>query len=66
MRLRRGVAVAIASGGGALTTLLAGLVTNVVSEQTWWPGPLAALGAGARLGVGDTGRPRVLQVPGIR
>ncbi|MFE9093672.1 cyclophane-containing RiPP biosynthesis TPR protein HaaT [Streptomyces sp. NPDC007264] len=38
MRLRRGGAVAAIAGGGAITTMLIGLVTNAVSDQTRWPG----------------------------
>ncbi|MGW0577104.1 hypothetical protein ACWD25_14270 [Streptomyces sp. NPDC002920] len=38
MRLRRGAAVAAIAGGGALTTMLIGLVTNAVSDQARWPG----------------------------
>ncbi|MGW7003157.1 cyclophane-containing RiPP biosynthesis TPR protein HaaT [Streptomyces sp. NPDC054933] len=38
MRLRRGIAIAIVAGGGALTTMLVGLVTNAVSSQSHWPG----------------------------
>ncbi|MDX3749596.1 cyclophane-containing RiPP biosynthesis TPR protein HaaT [Streptomyces sp. AK08-02] len=37
MRLRRGIAVAAVAGGGAVTTMLVGLVTNAVSEQSSWP-----------------------------
>ncbi|KUO18426.1 cyclophane-containing RiPP biosynthesis TPR protein HaaT [Streptomyces dysideae] len=37
MRLRRGAAVAAVAGGGAVTTMLVGLVTNAVSEQSRWP-----------------------------
>ncbi|KOU49282.1 hypothetical protein ADK56_18505 [Streptomyces sp. MMG1522] len=38
MRLRRGASVAIVAGGGAVTTLFVDLVTNVVSEESRWPG----------------------------
>ncbi|GGS29658.1 hypothetical protein GCM10010238_18200 [Streptomyces griseoviridis] len=38
MRLRRGASVAIVVGGGAVTTLFVGLVTNAVSEESRWPG----------------------------
>jgi tetratricopeptide (TPR) repeat protein len=37
MRLRRGVAIAAIAGAGAFTTMLVGLVTNAVSEQSQWP-----------------------------
>ncbi|MCX5421960.1 cyclophane-containing RiPP biosynthesis TPR protein HaaT [Streptomyces sp. NBC_00078] len=37
MRLRRGVAIAAVAGGGAVTTMLVGLVTNAVSAQSRWP-----------------------------
>ncbi|MEV6763867.1 cyclophane-containing RiPP biosynthesis TPR protein HaaT [Streptomyces sp. NPDC051105] len=43
MRLRRGVAIAVVAGGGAVTTLLVGLVTNAVSNQSRWPGWLGWL-----------------------
>lgn len=55
MRVRRGAAVALVAAGGAVTTMLVGLVTNAVSESRWpgWLGWLqehawlsfAALGA---------------------
>ncbi|MGW2468427.1 cyclophane-containing RiPP biosynthesis TPR protein HaaT [Streptomyces bauhiniae] len=37
MRMRRGAALAVVAGGGAVTTMLVGLVTNAVSEQSRWP-----------------------------
>lgn len=37
MRMRRGLAIAVIAGGGAATTMLVGLVTNAVSEQSHWP-----------------------------
>ncbi|MFC7303178.1 cyclophane-containing RiPP biosynthesis TPR protein HaaT [Streptomyces monticola] len=37
MRLRRGTAIALLAGGGAVTTMLVGLVTNAVSETANWP-----------------------------
>ncbi|WP_206302042.1 cyclophane-containing RiPP biosynthesis TPR protein HaaT [Streptomyces sp. AcE210] len=37
MRMRRGMAIAVLAGGGVATTMLVGLVTNAVSEQTEWP-----------------------------
>ncbi|MEV5987000.1 cyclophane-containing RiPP biosynthesis TPR protein HaaT [Streptomyces sp. NPDC052051] len=43
MRLRRGIAIAVVSGGGAVTTLLVGLVTNAVSDESRWPGWLGWL-----------------------
>ncbi|WP_435241804.1 cyclophane-containing RiPP biosynthesis TPR protein HaaT [Streptomyces cucumeris] len=43
MRLRRGIAVAGVAGGLAVTTMLVGLVTNAVSEQSQWPGWLGWL-----------------------
>ncbi|MFC9258654.1 cyclophane-containing RiPP biosynthesis TPR protein HaaT [Streptomyces hydrogenans] len=42
MRLRRGIAVAVVAAGGAVTTMLVGLVTNAVSESEW-PGWLGWL-----------------------
>ncbi|WP_310436774.1 cyclophane-containing RiPP biosynthesis TPR protein HaaT [Streptomyces sp. 3330] len=42
MRLRRGVTVAVVAAGGAVTTMLVGLVTNAVSESEW-PGWLGWL-----------------------
>ncbi|MDF2258419.1 cyclophane-containing RiPP biosynthesis TPR protein HaaT [Streptantibioticus ferralitis] len=38
MRLRQGITIAVVAGGGALTTMLVGLVTNAVSSQSRWPG----------------------------
>lgn len=35
--MRRGAALAVVAGGGAVTTMLVGLVTNAVSEQSRWP-----------------------------
>ncbi|MFF0171056.1 cyclophane-containing RiPP biosynthesis TPR protein HaaT [Streptomyces prasinus] len=43
MRLRRGVAIAVVAGGGAVTTMLVGLVTNAVSDESRWPGWLGWL-----------------------
>ncbi|MFG2956383.1 cyclophane-containing RiPP biosynthesis TPR protein HaaT [Streptomyces sp. NPDC048291] len=43
MRLRRGLAIAGVAGGGAVTTLLVGLVTNAVSNESRWPGWLGWL-----------------------
>ncbi|WP_150134038.1 cyclophane-containing RiPP biosynthesis TPR protein HaaT [Streptomyces hyaluromycini] len=43
MRLRRGIAIAVIAGGGAVTTLLVGLVTNAVSNESRWPGWLGWL-----------------------
>ncbi|MEU6512102.1 cyclophane-containing RiPP biosynthesis TPR protein HaaT [Streptomyces sp. NPDC046942] len=43
MRLGRGIAIAVVAGGGAVTTLLVGLVTNAVSNQSRWPGWLGWL-----------------------
>ncbi|MEU1183524.1 cyclophane-containing RiPP biosynthesis TPR protein HaaT [Streptomyces sp. NPDC005820] len=40
MRLRRGAAVAAVAGGGAIITMLIGLVTNAVSDEARWPGAL--------------------------
>ncbi|MBT2397222.1 cyclophane-containing RiPP biosynthesis TPR protein HaaT [Streptomyces sp. ISL-100] len=37
MRMRRGMAIAVVAGGGAATTMLVGLVTNAVSEESHWP-----------------------------
>ncbi|MET8248300.1 cyclophane-containing RiPP biosynthesis TPR protein HaaT [Streptomyces sp. NPDC005202] len=37
MRMRRGAALAVVAGGGAVTTMLVGLVTNAVSAQSHWP-----------------------------
>ncbi|WP_256725990.1 hypothetical protein [Streptomyces sp. IMTB 2501] len=37
MRMRRGAALAVVAGGGAVTTILVGLVTNAVSAQSHWP-----------------------------
>ncbi|MGN5379076.1 hypothetical protein ACQ4WX_22155 [Streptomyces lasalocidi] len=37
MRMRRGAALAVVAGGGAVTTMLVGLVTNAVSVQSHWP-----------------------------
>ncbi|MFF3290673.1 cyclophane-containing RiPP biosynthesis TPR protein HaaT [Streptomyces sp. NPDC003023] len=55
MRLRRGALIAVVAAGGAVTTMLVGLVTNAVSDSRWpgWLGWLqenawfsfAALGA---------------------
>ncbi|MFD9435986.1 cyclophane-containing RiPP biosynthesis TPR protein HaaT [Streptomyces sp. NPDC060002] len=45
MRLRRGVAIAAVAAGGAVTTMLAGLVTNAVSAQSHWPSWLGWLQA---------------------
>ncbi|MET9886250.1 cyclophane-containing RiPP biosynthesis TPR protein HaaT [Streptomyces sp. NPDC006430] len=42
MRLRRGISVAVVAAGGAVTTMLVGLVTNAVSESEW-PGWLGWL-----------------------
>ncbi|QHY96176.1 Regulatory protein AfsR [Streptomyces sp. S4.7] len=42
MRLRRGVTIAVVAAGGAVTTMLVGLVTNAVSESEW-PGWLGWL-----------------------
>src|SRR5690348_13485275 len=42
MRLRRGITVAVVAAGGAVTTMLVGLVTNAVSESEW-PGWLGWL-----------------------
>ncbi|MFB7460959.1 cyclophane-containing RiPP biosynthesis TPR protein HaaT [Streptomyces sp. NPDC056188] len=41
MSARRGVVVAVIASSGAVTTLLIGLVTNAVSEESNWPGWLA-------------------------
>ncbi|WP_406437648.1 cyclophane-containing RiPP biosynthesis TPR protein HaaT [Streptomyces sp. NBC_00631] len=49
MRLRRGIAIAVVAGGGAVTTLLVGLVTNAVSNESRWPGWLGWLQAHAWL-----------------
>ncbi|MFI0190794.1 cyclophane-containing RiPP biosynthesis TPR protein HaaT [Streptomyces sp. NPDC017082] len=43
MRLRRGIAIAVVAGGSAVTTLLVGLVTNAVSDESRWPGWLGWL-----------------------
>ncbi|MFD0315593.1 cyclophane-containing RiPP biosynthesis TPR protein HaaT [Streptomyces flavalbus] len=43
MRLRRGIAIAVVAAGGAVTTLLVGLVTNAVSDESRWPGWLGWL-----------------------
>ncbi|MFG2583689.1 NB-ARC domain-containing protein [Streptomyces malaysiensis] len=43
MRLRRGIAIAGVAGGVTVTTMLVGLVTNAVSEQSQWPGWLGWL-----------------------
>lgn len=43
MRLRRGIAIAAVAGGVAVTTMLIGLVTNAVSDQSRWPGWLGWL-----------------------
>ncbi|MEU7561329.1 cyclophane-containing RiPP biosynthesis TPR protein HaaT [Streptomyces eurythermus] len=43
MRLRRGIAISVVAGGGAVTTLLVGLVTNAVSDESRWPGWLGWL-----------------------
>ncbi|MFF5584809.1 cyclophane-containing RiPP biosynthesis TPR protein HaaT [Streptomyces hygroscopicus] len=43
MRLRRGIAIAGVAGGVAVTTMLVGLVTNAVSDQSRWPGWLGWL-----------------------
>ncbi|MFF0161671.1 cyclophane-containing RiPP biosynthesis TPR protein HaaT [Streptomyces sp. NPDC005263] len=43
MRLRRGIAIAAVAGGGAVTTMLVGLVTNAVSDESRWPGWLGWL-----------------------
>ncbi|MGW7365606.1 cyclophane-containing RiPP biosynthesis TPR protein HaaT [Streptomyces sp. NPDC054841] len=43
MRLRRGIAIGVVAGGGAVTTMLVGLVTNAVSDQSRWPGWLGWL-----------------------
>ncbi|WP_409470590.1 cyclophane-containing RiPP biosynthesis TPR protein HaaT [Streptomyces sp. HC307] len=43
MRLRRGIAIAVVAGGGAVTTMLVGLVTNAVSDESRWPGWLGWL-----------------------
>ncbi|WP_327375804.1 tetratricopeptide repeat protein [Streptomyces sp. NBC_01216] len=40
MRLRRGIAIAVVAAAGAVTTMLVGLVTNAVSEESRWPGVL--------------------------
>ncbi|MEV6544472.1 hypothetical protein [Streptomyces sp. NPDC051665] len=37
MRGRRGAAIALVAVGGAVTTMLVGLVTNAVSAQSHWP-----------------------------
>ncbi|WP_030807338.1 cyclophane-containing RiPP biosynthesis TPR protein HaaT [Streptomyces sp. NRRL S-337] len=37
MRARRGATIAVIAGGGAITTMLVGLVTNAVSQQSHWP-----------------------------
>ncbi|MFI1162248.1 cyclophane-containing RiPP biosynthesis TPR protein HaaT [Streptomyces sp. NPDC020801] len=37
MRIRRGGTIAVVAGGGAVTTMLVGLVTNTVSAQSHWP-----------------------------
>ncbi|WP_411077885.1 cyclophane-containing RiPP biosynthesis TPR protein HaaT [Streptomyces sp. cmx-10-25] len=42
MKLRRGITVAVVAAGGAVTTMLVGLVTNAVSESEW-PGWLGWL-----------------------
>ncbi|WP_184502911.1 cyclophane-containing RiPP biosynthesis TPR protein HaaT [Streptomyces botrytidirepellens] len=43
MRLRRGIAIAGVAGAVAVTTMLIGLVTNAVSDQSRWPGWLGWL-----------------------
>ncbi|MEU0843839.1 cyclophane-containing RiPP biosynthesis TPR protein HaaT [Streptomyces sp. NPDC005962] len=43
MRLRRGIAIAGVAGAVAMTTMLIGLVTNAVSDQSRWPGWLGWL-----------------------
>ncbi|MFE9881982.1 cyclophane-containing RiPP biosynthesis TPR protein HaaT [Streptomyces sp. NPDC005784] len=45
MRARRGAAIAVIAGGGAITTMLVGLVTNAVSAQSHWPSWLGWLQA---------------------
>ncbi|MER7694173.1 cyclophane-containing RiPP biosynthesis TPR protein HaaT [Streptomyces sp. NPDC097610] len=45
MRSRRGATVALVAGGGAVTTMLVGLVTNAVSAQSHWPSWLGWLQA---------------------
>ncbi|MEU3981764.1 cyclophane-containing RiPP biosynthesis TPR protein HaaT [Streptomyces sp. NPDC026672] len=40
MTERRGGAVAAVAAGGAITTMLIGLVTNAVSDEARWPGAL--------------------------
>ncbi|MFF2960544.1 cyclophane-containing RiPP biosynthesis TPR protein HaaT [Streptomyces sp. NPDC057963] len=42
MRLRRGITIGVVAAGGAVTTMLVGLVTNAVSESEW-PGWLGWL-----------------------
>lgn len=37
MRMRRGMGIGVVAGGGAVTTMLVGLVTNAVSDQSRWP-----------------------------
>lgn len=37
MRRRRAAAIGVVAGGGAVATMLVGLVTNAVSEQSHWP-----------------------------
>ncbi|MFC5200172.1 cyclophane-containing RiPP biosynthesis TPR protein HaaT [Streptomyces kaempferi] len=43
MRTRRDATIAVVAGGGAVTTMLVGLVTNAVSAQSHWPSWLAWL-----------------------
>ncbi|MFQ6146583.1 cyclophane-containing RiPP biosynthesis TPR protein HaaT [Streptomyces seoulensis] len=43
MRLRRGFTIAVVAAGGAVTTMLVGLVTNAVSDESRWPGWLGWL-----------------------
>lgn len=43
MRMRRGIAIGVVAGGAAVTTMLVGLVTNAVSDQSRWPGWLGWL-----------------------
>lgn len=45
MRSRRGAAIALVAGLGAVTTMLVGLVTNAVSSQSHWPSWLGWLQA---------------------
>ncbi|MEV2216256.1 cyclophane-containing RiPP biosynthesis TPR protein HaaT [Streptomyces sp. NPDC050997] len=45
VRMRRGAAIAVVAGVGAVTTMLAGLVTNAVSAQSHWPSWLGWLQA---------------------